>query len=71
MPNWAKRHSFWDGGSRFLQSFNIASIHHFQSEGIDKNASTWLKQIYFFAFFYSKLINKMLKNGLDRHTFFD
>jgi hypothetical protein len=32
--------------TRFLQSFNIATIYHFQSEGIDKIWSTWLKQIF-------------------------
>jgi hypothetical protein len=54
--------------TRFLQSFNLATIHHFQSEGIDKISSTWLKQI---CFFYSKEINKMLKSSLDGHTFLD
>jgi phosphopantetheine adenylyltransferase len=43
-----------------LESFDLATIHHFQSEGIDNISSTWLKQI----FFYSKEINKMLKRVL-------
>jgi hypothetical protein len=46
--------------TRFLESFDLATIHHFQSEGIDNISSTWLKQI----FFYSKEINKMLKRVL-------
>jgi hypothetical protein len=54
--------------TRFLQSFNLATILHFQSEGIDKISSTWLKQTFFF---YSKEINKMLKSSLDGHTFLD
>jgi hypothetical protein len=29
-----------------MQSFSIATIHHFQSEGIDKIPSTWLKKIF-------------------------
>jgi hypothetical protein len=33
-----------------LQSFNLATIHHFQSEGIDKILSTWLKQNIFLLF---------------------
>jgi hypothetical protein len=54
--------------TRFLQSFNIETIHYFQSEGMDKILSTWLKQIFFF---YSKEKNKMLKSSLDGHTFLD
>jgi hypothetical protein len=38
-----------------LQSFNIATIHHFQSEGIDKISGTWLKQIFSF---HSKVIKR-------------
>jgi hypothetical protein len=54
-----------------LQSFNIATIHHFQSEGTDKISSAWLKQIFLLFIFYSKEINKMLKSSLDGHTFLD